>query len=276
MAVTPILEFSGNEAYGGSAVGLTIWDLGYPTTAQSMPISTIKNFTAWHLWEADFFSYNIQNVTFDGFVVRGDVRCCQTRGDWGFAFEASDYWCGNTTIQNSDIQGMAGGIGFDTETPGVFTVQNSYFRNYSFDISIQTPSTGGDGFAILPRKTVINNVKFDPWPGAPSFTAISMDYNAQSTSLISLDQVFVYNYNQVQGNNFQVYYTQQQANFVVPQTMLNPNDPSRVWITASPEAGLTNAQNWARYGIAIAGAIAPANTTTQSEINGLIGPITGG
>ena len=38
----------------------------------------------------------------------------------------------------------------------------------------------------------------------------------------------------------------------------------------SPESGLTNQQNWDRYRIAIAGSVAPSNTTTITGIDGLI------
>ena len=42
----------------------------------------------------------------------------------------------------------------------------------------------------------------------------------------------------------------------------------------SPEAGLTNAQNWAKYQVALAGGVAPSNANViLPEINGLVGPI---
>jgi hypothetical protein len=78
----------------------------------------------------------------------------------------------------------------------------------------------------------------------------------------------------VAGDDFQVYYREQDASFVLPATdpsALGGRGPATV---GSPEAGLTNAQNWARYGIAMAGAIAPPGATaSRPEINGLVGPI---
>jgi hypothetical protein len=44
-------------------------------------------------------------------------------------------------------------------------------------------------------------------------------------------------------------------------------------LIGSPEAGLTNAQNWTKYGIAIAGAVAPGSATTVDGIDGLVVPI---
>ena len=59
-------------------------------------------------------------------------------------------------------------------------------------------------------------------------------------AVTTLDQVFVENYNGVSGDDFQVFYTQQAANFVVPQTVTNSDGTHR--ILGAPVAGLTNAQ----------------------------------
>ena len=44
---TPILQFSGDTAYGQMGTGMTIWALGagYTTVMANMPTSTIKNLT---------------------------------------------------------------------------------------------------------------------------------------------------------------------------------------------------------------------------------------
>jgi hypothetical protein len=77
----------------------------------------------------------------------------------------------------------------------------------------------------------------------------------------------VYGYGGVAGDDFQVYYWQQAPEYVVPQT----DDGAR--FAGAPEAGLTNAQAWAEYGIAIAGAVAPATAQPRDGIDGLVGPI---
>ena len=84
-------------------------------------------------------------------------------------------------------------------------------------------------------------------------------------NLIVPDQVFVYNYDQTSGDNFQVYYTQEAASFVVPQT-----NSVYTGLIGSPASGLTNQQNWTTYGIAIAGAMAPSNAATMTGIGGLV------
>ena len=86
MQLTPILEFSGNEAYGAMAAGLTIWNLGtngYANEVGTTSMGTIKNFVAWHCNDEGFLSYDIQNLTFNGFVVLGDPSCLPNPTDWG-------------------------------------------------------------------------------------------------------------------------------------------------------------------------------------------------
>ncbi len=262
--LTPILEFARNEAYGAMATGLTIWHLGtdgYELT--SIGQSTIRDFRVWHAWEEGFFAYPIQNVVFDGFVVRGDPRALN-QYDGGIGWTSGDYWAGNVTLRRADIQGMYTGFAGSSNTPGVIRIEDSYFRNYSSNISIQTLSTPGSGASKPARQTQIINTRFDQWPGAPGFTAIQMNYDASiwNTDIVQTDQVLVYDYNGVASDDFQVFYSEQRANFIVPQTGAG--------IKGSPEAGLTNQQNWDRHGIAIAGAVAPGNAVTRAGIVGLV------
>ncbi len=274
MQLVPIPEFTGNEAYGATATGLVIWTLGTSGYGESdIGETLLKDFTAWHVHLGGFFAYPIQNVTFDGFVVRGDPdsrpSCCGHNG-----WSSGDYWAGNVTIRRANIQGMVSGIGCgSTDTPGTFTIEDSYFRTLDYAICPTTLATPGTGAFTLGRTTIIRNVKFNPWPGTEPSTII-MDYlldvygNPQGgTNYVQLDQVFVYDYNQVKGDNFQVFYLAQAPNFIVPQSVDAPGAGER--IIGSPEAGLTNAQNWAKYGIAIAGAVAPC-ATTRDGISGFV------
>ena len=100
-----------------------------------------------------------------------------------------------------------------------------------------------------------------------------MGYNAEPVrNLIQKDEVLVYDYNRLPGNNFQVYYQEQRPDFVVPQTIANSDGTPAV--LGSPAAGLTNEQNWSLYGIAIAGAVAPC-TQTRPEVSGLVCDLSG-
>ena len=96
--------------------------------------------------------------------------------------------------------------------------------------------------------------------------------------MILLDEILVYDYNGVSGDDFQVFYLEQAPDFIVPQSANR--------FIGSPEAGLTNQQNWDTYGIAISGAVAPCATidgdnceaaaarATAKSIQGLVFPLT--
>src|SRR5207249_2317227 len=105
-----------------------------------------------------------------------------------------------------------------------------------------------------------------------SHTAIWMhywqDYGTQT--LVQTDRLFVYDYNKQPGNNFQVYYKEQRADVMLPQTTYNSDGSLR--LSGSPVSGLTNQQNWDQYGIAWAGAVAPATASTLPDIDGLVQP----
>ncbi|MCI0641905.1 MAG: PKD domain-containing protein [Gemmataceae bacterium] len=275
MNLIPILQFTGNETYGATATGMTIWHLGTDGYAPTnVGQSVIEDFRAWHVWEEGFFGYPIHNVTFDGFVVRGHSRALN-QYDGGTGWTSGDYWAGNVTIRNADVQGMYwGGVSGSTNTPGTFRIENSFFRNYVANIVIQTLSTPGARAPMPARQTIIDNVRFAPYAGAPAFQTIVMNFNPNhaSTNFIQKDEVFVYNYNGVAGDNFQLYYREQRPDFIVPQTTYygpdNNGDGIGDWIDnlGAPLAGLTNQQAWDLFGIAIGGAVAPTSATRTNIV----------
>ena len=82
------------------------------------------------------------------------------------------------------------------------------------------------------------------------------------------DEVFVESFNGVMGDNFQVYYLEQAPSYIMPQTRQTAAADGVV-IQGSPEAGLTNQENWTKHGVAIAGGVAPTNTT-RAGIQGFV------
>ena len=161
------------------------------------------------------------------------------------------------------------------------TISNSTLANH-VDLCMDTMWTsGGRADWIGTRTVVVNNVKFDTshiqsFDGvAPQ--AIWMNYtytpgNDGVANLAALDELLVYNYNQVQGDNFRVYYNEQAANYIIPQSVTYAPLPG-AQIVASPVAGLTNSQAWSTYGVAIAGAVASSSSTRRNFIKGLVNPI---
>ena len=262
----PILEFTGNEVYGMEN-GLSIWALNVenPNAAQSV----FKDFHCWHILGYGMYGYPMANVAFDGWV---------QRGDWSFLSNVNNnqtgIWFGDYSVfdqlvvRNADIQGVRWGI-VDPYHGGCDTlIEDSYFRN-TLNIVVQTTRAPGTGFeegGAKPKRMTIRNVTYgdvSPWISQGTANLL-MDYRTDEskTDLIVKDEVFVENYNGT-GVNYQVFYTQQAANYVVPQT-------GGFIVVGSPVAGLTNQQNWDQYGIAIAGAVAPADAISVAGIQGLL------
>jgi len=288
-----ITQFAGNEVYGGwTYEGLTIWSLGNQNGVvlnPNQPESVIQNFHVWNVYGLGYYNYDTDHLTFDGLVIRGDWSLMQRGIVVGTGLYSGDYVARNFKVINSDIQGLY--VGFDsgitgrTNGPagGAQVIENTYFRNY-LDVTFHAQYSTAGPQAVLPRTTILRNDTFarlnvpDKWSLPPqTYIYMAPSPGGENANYIVADQVYVYNYNGVVGDNFQVYYPQQAADYVLPQTTYyiprhtNPDYPDGVvQVLGSPVAGLTNAQAWQQYGIAFAGAVAPANATTRSDILGLV------
>ncbi len=216
-------------------------------------------------------------MTFDHYTFLGDQAALgeQLYGTQGFIF--SDYDTMDFTMQNSDIENAYGGIVLPTRTHGIQTIRNTFLWNanditwptmWSVDADCRGSRTQTD--IILDNDTFGTGLL--PGSSSPP-TAIVADYAPNpGTNIVQLDQLFVKSFNGVPGQDFQVFYAQQTAGTIVPQTQFYPgtNDPDPLGV---PVAGLTNQQAMSQYGLAIAGQIAPASATTLAGITGgLVSP----
>jgi hypothetical protein len=269
---SPILQFENNKVYGATPNGMTYWWVNaYGASALSGTPSTIKNFTVWNQYQWGVFGYESNQLTIDGLTVRGD-QSIMANGNGAQGMVFNDYFTKDLVITHADIQDEAVGITPSTLSGGgTQTIENSYLDNLTNILVTTLWSVNASSVGIPARKVVIDNVKFAAPLASSPLVAIDMYYSTQEqgpANLIQLDQVFVYNYNGITGDNFQVYYTQQSPSFVVPQTTNNSDGTIRQ--DGAPVAGLTNQQTWAQYGLAIAGALAPSTATTMDGIDGLI------
>ena len=272
--------FENNEAYGMSEYGL--W-MAFPSgvnTQADHPSILLKNLTLWHAGRSrTIAAYHTAKVTFDGLVIIGDPDA-QDRPDVGtVGMDLVVYENYELVIRNSRIENMRTGIlaplnDASTVAGEVPTrIENTILNNY-FNIIV---GFSQQGMPSVGNSLIVSNVKF----GAPLRVAaeterfsgrpynIVMNYYTVNREVVIPSRVAVYNYNQVPGADFQVYYKEQAASFITPQTYAQT-----FGILGSPEAGLTNSQNTARYGISVAGSIAPTtDSTTRPEILGFTGPL---
>jgi hypothetical protein len=209
------------------------------------------------------------DVTFDGFTILGDRRILANPNEYPHGMWFGDYMTKNVVIRNANIQGMRYGI-IDPYYGGyTTTIENSYLRNTANIVvrNLGAPGSDPNGAHRSPKSLIIRDVLFGStagWNvGGVTRANIAMEYwqHSGSANLIAEDTVFVYNYNRVAGDDFQVYYQQQAPNFVVPQSSGN--------LVGAPVAGLTNLQLWNQYGIAFAGAVAPT-IATRTDIIGFV------
>jgi PKD repeat protein len=268
----PLRQFVNNEVYGASPNGMTLWWIGATSAGALGDAGTVKDFHVWHQYQWGAFIYETSNLLIDHFVDLGDRRLEPQNLGLGIWF--SDYFQKGLHIINADIESQATGFIAPQNSDGDTLIENSYFRNV-LNVADTTMATVNGSQWLLAKSLTLRNVRFAPFLDLP-LLAISMDYEVDGaglgggfpTNLIQKDQVFVYDFNGVKGDNFQVYYYQQVPDFIVPQS----TGGSRPLI-GSPEAGLTNQQNWDKYGIAIAGAIAPATAKKRDGFDGLVNPL---
>jgi PKD repeat protein len=278
-------EFARNEVYGKTIIGMTTWFLGADYVKEyNIGQSVIKDFRVWNVTENVFYFYPVNNILIDGLIARNDWSRLRGSIDGGTAIWFSDYYASDVIIRNTDIQGFAVGIQIPDKVGDVTatgqlvhttTIENSYLRN-RINVSAGTMNavTGG-GSSLAPRKTIIRDVLFarpnvsfapDDW-----VSDIIMDakLNSQNNpNFIQSDELFVYNYNRVVGDNFRLYYHEQKSDFVLPQGW-------EWWagLSITPEPGLTNVQAWNLYGVAFAGSISPADSYVRTGLYGLVDEI---
>jgi hypothetical protein len=229
----PLLEFRGNEVYGGTAAGFTAWHLG--TSGYDVPTmseTVIRDFRVWHTHSSAVWNYPVNRMTVEGLVYRIDPGAVFY---WESAIQSGDYRTIDLTIRGGDIQG--GSVFGGTTAPvGTIRMENvrAVTREHAFQFS--TPKTPGTGAGIPdpPGITVVlrNNV-VTAWPGR-SLATVETDFESGASTHPNVRyEIFVENYQGQSGNNFQVYWREQAT------------------------------QN-------IAGGLAPCNdTTTRPEIDGI-------
>jgi hypothetical protein len=217
---TALLQFSGNQIYGATQSGMTLWWIGtyFDTPYADAGVSVVKNFVAWNFSTRGFYGYPTNNVTIDGMVARGDTSQLSNQYNYVQGINFDDYMTHNLVIQNADIQGMAVGINAPFMVGRVPTMDTTVIQNCFLDntvnIDLSPPRSVNGSSALSPMTLDIINVRFANPSTAPQswWYNIAMSYvtsDSLGTSNFSIPQyVYVTNYNGIQGDNFQVFYNQ--------------------------------------------------------------------
>jgi hypothetical protein len=281
--VMPIRSFVGNEVYGGlTETGMYLWSIGIGhdrwNPDPNTPESVIKDMKLWNVSTKGYYGYLSNHLTFDGLVARDDSQLVGAGKSYPYMFFSGDYIQSNFTVKNSDVQGF--GIGWNPASVGVHQqMVNTYMRNYK-DVVVTPPwwIQAAEGLTFA-RDITLQNVHFDPLNvpqryGAQGFVVMDVDPGRMNQNLMASTVVKVFQYQGDPTANFRLYFNEEAASAIVPQSQFWENTTLET-VHAAPEAGLTGAQVWAKYGIAIGGALAPTTATTKANIVGLVAPITG-
>jgi hypothetical protein len=280
MAAVPLKEFANNEWYA-SYFGLTLWNLGASCCTEifELPVSTLLNTRVWNIGKWGVYGYGSNRVTFDGWTHLNDPALLYQGSS---AFHFGDYITRNTIIRRADIVNVNAAViaphkAGDTRdiygaTPGTLVVEDSSLTAVT-GLYLETPwAVTGGGRALPPRRTLLRNVRMQIASGNPGYSTPGLIFPSYRTdrpnhNFTVSDEIEVQAFNGVPGDNFRVYYEAQSPGFVVPV-----GEPDG--IVGAPTAGLTNAQAWAQFKIAIGSSVAPC-TTTRPGIIGFTCPITG-
>jgi hypothetical protein len=203
----PLLEFTGNEAYGATQTGVAMgWN------------GTLRDARVWHTSRHGITAFPTDRLVIDGAVARGDAGALTGPFENSTGIWFTNYAAKSVTVRNADIQGMRVGVAspffsrIDLEPgrgDGVATVENSYLRNY-VGVAVATAYTPELTTQPL-KKAIVRNTRFDalavPRPAQYPAAAISMNYGMSAGDTQRRDPVIVYDFNGKPGDTFRVFYS---------------------------------------------------------------------
>ena len=181
--------------------------------------------------------YYTSNVTFDNLLILNNVAADDRNDVATIGMNLATYNNLHLVVQNSRIEGNRIGIAAptsDSSLPGDpqptivrNTTLKNYINAYVEPVPDNRPNNGNslelrdDLFTIVPTIPTVPLPlsKVDP----PANIQMRLATSSSSNPYFQLDltqpsTVKVYNFNQVAGYNFEVFYREQAANFVMPQT----------------------------------------------------------
>lgn len=292
MASVAVPEFADNEAYS-ALMGIETWYLGYDNyyhPYQGTPETVIDDFLAWHTHRNVFFGNQQNHVTFDRLRAYADPRYVHEHGSsQGIVLlQSKAVAIRDATIENFKtgivIMGYLDELGsnrpLDQITP--FSIEGGHLENFT-NVVVASPAI--DQANIPPRVVAMRNVDFALLRGTslegrvlgngtvavPRNIVMSMQ--TDRGNLIQKSVTYVYGYGPNRDQDLELFFNEQRADYVVPKSATVAETDHVPGIVGAPVAGLTNAQTWLRYGIAIAGQIAPTSAYALPEIYGLVAPL---
>lgn len=229
-------------------------------------VSVIADSTVWNSEIGVHVRYS-SNVTLRNLRLLGN-RSGKDGGRVGVSGqieEVNHIRCENLTIAGFNV-------GIDVRESGSWTIDGGTFDN-GIDIMIPTTIERGRVVKILGdirfAATSKNAEHYDIYLGAEFGTLLPGRYVGRNPNFLFTPDVIEY-------RGQQLYYLEQAADHVPLRNDLTAAEQKKLGIAKGsvPEEliGRTNRELWQRFGLAVAGAVAPAESTTEPRIHALIGP----
>jgi G8 domain/Right handed beta helix region len=201
----PLLEFTGNEAYGAIETGAAVgWN------------GTLTNTHVWHAWRHAIAAFPTDRLTVEGAVVRDDASVLSDPIENATGIWFTNYASKSVMVRNADVQGTRVGVASpffvraDAEAgrgDGRAIIEDSYFRSY-VGVAVATAYTNEQKPL---KQAVVRNTRFEgidvPGPRMYEPAAISMNYGMSRGDLLRRDPLVVYDFNREAGNTFRVFYS---------------------------------------------------------------------
>jgi len=250
-----------------------LWVLSPVSTTEYSAGMIVRRLHVWHTDGNAVEAYRIRGLSIIDCVLLGDrltlgmaPRQSADRETIGVklnTYEASDVRIINTRIANQVLGVVAPEASAGFQTSGIpaepTKLENVVLTNY-VNLQVTTTRYFNGQFSVKSLEVVdslFHRVNTDGmyYPRTEQID-IKMGYSPdrfiENRDFMTPDLVKITNFNRVANDNFQVYYTQQAPDFIPPEAPMG---------SGTPAPGLTNAQLWAQYGVALAGGIAPCDAT---------------
>lgn len=259
----PLRQFSGNTAYGVGD-GFESW---FSLLSVNNRHDVIKNLTVFNTDGTAVFTPYSNNPVFD------HVRLLGNLGHPGGTGFARNHVTANASYIGVDVKGFS--VGIDAPVNGVNTISGGTFENVK-NIVISTANSRDRVVAINDGTDSSGHsvpISFVPLPITVTPASRQFDiylnsnFNPHEHDITSLFNPDIIRLGTVTINGKQIYYNEQASDYVP-----FPVGTSESYIPHEL-LGLTNAQIYSTYGLAIGGIIAPSNATRMSRINGLVGDV---
>ncbi len=247
-----VFRFLDNEAYSISGHGVRLWSTKECDLCRSKT-SLLQETRIWNSANGVMFDYHSDYYVFDGLNIVGSNRT----GSVGVLANHAKI----AEVKRANIANMSVGVEGGGLRNKSFKISDSQVRA-STGIKVMTPTSWGRA-----QNFTVDNVKFHDLGDGQKNTHIefgAQDYGKRKVKLSIKRPVYVYNYQQNQGANYQIFKFQQAPDTPFPQ--------SADATVGCPENGLTNAECFARHRVSYGGELATC-ATVKDRIAGFACPI---